>query len=85
MTCRRCNECAESAHHWLDNGDFENSKDNANKPTGNSHVCKHCDAVGDECEDCDGIGDSGGIVCKQCNGEGVVVAKRRSWYRGAIG
>lgn len=33
-----------------------------------SHGCKHCDALGMECDGCDGAG------CEACDGEGVVPA-----------
>lgn len=85
MECRRCSDCANSSHHWLNNGDFGNDEAEAEEPTGNSHVCKHCDAVGNECQECDGTGevmdDEGcvGFECKACNGEGVIVSKRRTY------
>jgi DnaJ-class molecular chaperone len=85
MECRRCSECEGSTHHWLDNDDFGNAEDDAEGPTGNSHVCKHCDVVGDECEECGGSGeqiDEGGgfnFACPTCVGEGVVPAKRETF------
>ena len=75
MTCRRCAECANSEHHWMDNGDFGNDPDDSEYPTGNEYICKHCDAVGDECPECDGTGEGEDAVspmCPKCNGEGVV-------------
>jgi len=70
-TCRRCSECPPpSEHHWMDNFDAEGEGD----PT---HECKHCDALGDECETCGGEGgrtsddgyDMG--LCPPCKGDGV--------------
>ena len=75
-TCRRCSECPNSVHHWLDYvGDMD-----VDSPT---HSCKHCDAVGHECPACDGEG----IVtrfagdrdyetgCNLCGGDGVLFVR----------
>lgn len=70
--CRRCSECIGAEHHWIDNEDI----DDADDPT---HACKHCDAVGDECETCDGEGgrtseDGYALgLCPRCHGHGVSV------------
>lgn len=66
--CRRCSEC-DGHHHFsdaiiTDDGDYQ---------------CKHCDAIGYECEACDGSGGSGGFdgephePCENCKGRGVVL------------
>lgn len=72
--CRRCSECPDSKHHWLDNphfGDAVETLDDDTSPSAlmHTHVCKHCDVLGDECVDCDGDG------CCSCDGEGVVEVK----------
>jgi len=58
--CRRCSVCEGMTHHWMDNEDCSG-------PDDPSHVCKHCDAVGDFCDECDGAG------CAHCNGDGVLL------------
>lgn len=84
--CQRCAECSANSHHWLDNpdygldsDDFDDDDDDENPPdTAHSHVCKHCTAVGDECEQCQGDGaviDDDGVEdfdCPKCEGEGVI-------------
>lgn len=77
--CKRCSDCANSEHHWIDNdffGDFDDPEPDSDPRY--SHVCKHCDAVGSECPDCDGAG--GDLYdtdfeweCERCKGEGVVL------------
>lgn len=68
--CRRCSDCHGAEHHWIDNADVD--LDDA------THACKHCDAVGDECETCDGEGgrtseDGHALgLCPRCKGHGVV-------------
>ncbi len=61
--CRACSEC-DGNHHWID-GDMVES----------THVCKHCDAIGDQCEACDGggEGDGGNGLCVACAGYGVIL------------
>ena len=70
-TCRRCSEC-EGKHHWMDNPD-------ATGPADPTHACKHCDALGEECEECD-HGDAGGVVCTACRGYGVIEVKPGADY-----
>jgi hypothetical protein len=81
--CPRCTECQNSSHHWIDNPDFGNDPAEAEDDVTASHVCKHCPAVGDECDECDGEGrgefagyDEDGDAefdnCEVCDGEGVV-------------
>jgi len=64
-TCRRCSECEGAEHHWIDNTDFEDEGDA-------THVCKHCQVLGDECEECCGLGEA---TCPDCKGEGVLLRK----------
>jgi hypothetical protein len=85
MTCRRCSECEGQDHHWLDNQDFGNDPDEAEDPTGNQYVCKHCEAVGNECNECEGEGEimddeaCHGSECPVCDGRGIVRSKPRSF------
>ncbi len=73
INCRRCSECPEGPHHWID--DFESL-------TGIS--CKHCPAIGVECAHCGGtaeFGDGDGddqvpTVCSVCAGEGIIEVVR---------
>lgn len=74
--CRRCSECEGMSHHWIENtsfGDDEEIEEN----NSTTHLCKHCDAMGDECDLCYGEGldpDSmDDVVCPECNGEGVIL------------
>jgi len=78
-TCRRCSECPTNSHHWIDNPSFGDCEDDGDM--GPSHLCKHCDAVGDQCELCGGDGipfdeegeqTTGHECCQDCNGEGVI-------------
>jgi hypothetical protein len=85
LTCRRCSECADRDHHWLDNGDFGSDPEDAEDPTGNLYVCKHCDAVGDDCAACEGSGElmdeeaCNITECPACAGVGIVESKPRSY------
>ena len=74
------------SHHWIDNPDFGADPDDAEGPTDVTHLCKHCDAVGDHCPTCEGLGDhdcdpdpeDGSIdweFCPTCHGEGVIARK----------
>ena len=62
--CKKCEVCAESSHHWVDN------------PTGDAtdpqYICKHCDAVGDACETCWGEDRPPDFACPECDGEGIM-------------
>lgn len=64
MPCRRCSECRNSDHHWLDNMDWETESDP-------NYRCKHCPAVGVDCSQCD-EGLSNGKRCGVCQGAGVL-------------
>ena len=66
--CRRCGDCEGYSHHWMHNGEIEDENDP-------EFVCKHCDAVGDECSACfgDGCDSSADMeLCDVCQGEGVI-------------
>ena len=75
--CRRCSECSAMTHHWIYNSGFgSESEEIENNAT--THVCKHCDAVGNVCRECDGDGYSresslGDNPCAECGGEGVIL------------
>jgi hypothetical protein len=91
MACRRCSECEWSVHHWMENGDFgaddedpDYLEDEHRSPTGNMYICKHCPAVGDDCELCDGSGEvesaSGAeLPCFGCGGDGIVEVQPRKF------
>lgn len=83
--CRRCSECANSAHHWLDCCEVIDE----GLETGElifDRVCKHCGLLGTACEECDGWGLVGtpayvaggeivgqdGEECAACKGNGVI-------------
>jgi len=69
--CRRCSECQGMSHHWMENSNFAMDEScgeffDPDEPTDCTHICKHCDARGEECGICGGEG------CSACGGEGVV-------------
>ena len=67
-TCRRCSECADSEHHWIE--DYDDVTDT-------EYGCKHCQIRGVECGQCWGEGIKPGTDdenCAKCSGHGVVVA-----------
>ena len=78
--CRRCSDCDGYSHHWLYNGAFGDEREENNEA---AYVCKHCNALGDECGECRGDGcdpnpsdrDKCGDPdpCPECDGEGVVL------------
>lgn len=79
MRCRSCHECKGYQHHWITNGGFG---DFSQPPAvrDHSHTCKHCNAMGDECETCGGEGaepDLETASCRDCLGEGVIFA---GWF-----
>ena len=70
--CRRCSECANSTHHWIDNSDFGQDVSEVELAdlapelrndaylkllTESEWVCKHCPALAQTCLTCDGNGD----------------------------
>lgn len=72
--CRRCSECRDSEHHWMPNPDFgDDWYEDAEHPEA-EYICKHCDALGEECRECEGHGSPHGSEdeCEQCWGEGIV-------------
>lgn len=42
-TCRRCGDCRDARHHWVDEMEV-------------THRCKHCGALGSVCPECMGEG-----------------------------
>lgn len=64
-TCRRCSECQGCDHHWMDNLDFEDENDDP------EYVCKHCPAVGTDCQWCE-EGIRNGKRCGICKGDGIL-------------
>jgi hypothetical protein len=61
--CRTCSDCVGCSHHWV-----ESPMELEWDPT---YACKHCDALGDECQLCDNEG------CSACNHEGVIGRSQR--------
>ncbi len=88
--CQRCSECEGHSHHWLNNPDLGNDPADSDERTDVTHVCKHCPAVGNECELCGGTGegdeepgawadgDCDYPECPECHGEGVVPASKEA-------
>lgn len=91
MACRRCSDCQGAEHHWMPNPDFGNGEelgpewDDSEKPDRPDYafVCKHCPAVGGECQACHGEGmpddeddefDETEFFedCEACGGSGVI-------------
>jgi DnaJ-class molecular chaperone len=74
--CRRCAECKDSPHHWMHNPDFGNDEPEAENPDAD-FICKHCEALGDECESCNGLGENFTATgpCETCDGDGVIERK----------
>lgn len=55
--CRRCGDCRDSSHHWIE------------KPL---YICKHCRAIGEECLACRGYDEGESPTTCVCGAEGVV-------------
>jgi hypothetical protein len=85
MACRRCSECQEAEHHWIENPDFGYGEEiDGFAPPEHpdySHACKHCEALGGQCPECDGDGtvgvprfesDDTEETCARCKGVGVI-------------
>lgn len=71
-TCRRCSECEGMSHHWLPNPDYCNDEAPEELQYA-GWICKHCNAVGDDCGSCYGIGITEDEEdCHDCEGEGVI-------------
>lgn len=77
--CRRCTECRNSSHHWIDNPEFGVCEEGEHP--GHQFCCKHCPMLGDECPVCYGDGqgepkDDGPYPqyhdCLECSGDGVI-------------
>jgi hypothetical protein len=58
----KCEVCADCSHHWLDNA--------TGNPVDPLYICKHCDALGDDCMPCQND-DCDDKICEQCGGEGI--------------
>lgn len=84
-TCPRCGECKGSDHHWMEEATYATYDENDDpldaEPIGD-RVCKHCPAIGNECEECgghgtiDGENESGQDVeglCEKCDGQGIIL------------
>lgn len=78
--CRRCSECPNSRHHWMDCCE---EIETAEGTVIFDRICKHCELLGTDCEACGGDGcmDTGGVTpqgqfindhCPACDGYGVV-------------
>jgi hypothetical protein len=68
VKCRRCYECADADHHWIENDAFEDE----DSP---EFVCKHCDAVAFMCIECDAPVAMAETTCQACVPSPVVVSK----------
>lgn len=70
--CKRCDGCRDMPHHRMDNPDFGND-DDPDELNEFDCVCKHCDAVGNLCQQCDGYGQELDTnFCNSCDGYGVI-------------
>lgn len=79
--CRRCDDCVDMSHHWVENTAFGDDEERIENNS-TTHLCKHCDAMGNECDECGGCGGDGEVdadgewntfPCAECGGEGVVL------------
>ena len=68
-TCRRCSECANSRHHWIECCEAVETGEAGEVIF--DRICKHCECLGTVCEECEtrGVVDIG---CANCEGYGVV-------------
>lgn len=86
--CRRCSECPNSDHHWIEHfEEFDEGLEEGELIF--DHVCKHCGLLGNLCEACDGSG-SGDLIpayvsfgeivgpdcpdCSECHGAGCIAS-----------
>ena len=44
MACRKCEECKDLDHHWIENSDFGDEGEENNAC---DMICKHCEALGE--------------------------------------
>lgn len=79
IDCERCADCKDCDHHWIPNPSFGNDEAAAAENPEAEYVCKHCPALGQECDACDGNAiiyandqDETGEPCLGCNGLGVI-------------
>ena len=63
-SCPKCEVCNGSSHHWIENL--------TGNPSAPSYACKHCDALGEDCETCWGCDRPDDMACPECDGEGVL-------------
>lgn len=48
--CRRCSECPDGPHHFIENLDFD---DESKLDEVDEYTCKHCEVTAAMCEQCD--------------------------------
>jgi hypothetical protein len=68
------------SHHWVENTSFADD-DEIEENNSTTHLCKHCDAMGQECLVCFGDGYDATepedaehpAPCPHCGGEGVLL------------
>ena len=67
--CRRCAECQNSFHHWIEDPLFDGEKVVA------EYSCKHCDALGMDCTACEDFDlcERPQCECPVCGGDGIMV------------
>lgn len=83
--CRRCGECIGCDHHWMEEvtyATYDENDDPLDAEPIADRVCKHCPAIGNECEECGGYGvidgenEAGQDVeadCPECDGRGIIL------------
>lgn len=78
--CRRCSECRDSEHHWMENPGFADDEELPARRLA-THCCKHCDALAMECQSCDGEGYADfdeEELCPECRGAGCIEIKNQN-------
>lgn len=74
--CPRCDGCAGSDHHWMD----DNLGEESPWPF---YGCKHCEAIGCDCPQCGGPDNEDACsTCLECEASGIVIA---TMYRIVLG